>query len=158
MYCAQSSFGFVHKMSLVVLSCLNNFIRNSFVRMYCDSCHVGMHLKKTSKLVNICIAILILNMKEMHDIFGILRSIISRKVKMQLKCRKKDLCSVWRRCSDQMCQRWFVKFHAKDFCLDNAPWLGRPVEVDRDQIKTLIENNQCYTTQVYPAYSKYPNQ
>ena len=23
--------------------------------------------------------------------------------------------------------------------------LGRPVEVDSDQIKTLIENNQCYT-------------
>ena len=24
---------------------------------------------------------------------------------------------------------------------------GRAVEVDSDQIKTLIENNQCYTTQ-----------
>ena len=31
--------------------------------------------------------------------------------------------------------------------LDNAPQLGRPVEVDSDQIKTLIENNQRYTTQ-----------
>ena len=30
--------------------------------------------------------------------------------------------------------------------MDNAPWLGRPVEVGRDQIETLIENNQCYTT------------
>ena len=26
-------------------------------------------------------------------------------------------------------------------------WVGRPAEVDNDQIKTLIENNQCYTTQ-----------
>ena len=31
--------------------------------------------------------------------------------------------------------------------MDNAPWSSRPVEVDSNQIKTLIENNQCYTTQ-----------
>ena len=29
--------------------------------------------------------------------------------------------------------------------LENAAWSGRPVEVDSHQIKTLIENNQCYT-------------
>ena len=39
-----------------------------------------------------------------------------------------------------------MKFHAGDFSLDDAPRLGRPVEVDRDQIETLFENNQCYTT------------
>ena len=31
-------------------------------------------------------------------------------------------------------------------CWTNAPWSGRLVEVDSDQIETLIENNQCYTT------------
>ena len=46
-----------------------------------------------------------------------------------------------------MCQKWFAKFCAGDFSLDNAPWLGRPVEVDRDQIEILTETNQCYTTQ-----------
>ena len=45
--------------------------------------------------------------------------------------------------TDQMCQKWFAKFHPGDFSLDDAPWLVRPAEVDRDQIKTLIENNQC---------------
>ena len=30
--------------------------------------------------------------------------------------------------------------------LDDAPRLRRPVEVDSNQIETLIENNQCYTT------------
>ena len=30
--------------------------------------------------------------------------------------------------------------------LDDAPQTARPVEVDSDQIETLIENNQCYTT------------
>ena len=36
-------------------------------------------------------------------------------------------------------------FHAGDFSLDNAPRYDRPVEVDSDQIETLIENNQLYT-------------
>ena len=31
---------------------------------------------------------------------------------------------------DQKCQKWFAKFHAGDFSLENAPWMGRPVEVD----------------------------
>ena len=49
--------------------------------------------------------------------------------------------------TDQICQKWFAKFHVWDFLLDNAPWLGRPVEVDNNQIETLIENNQCSTMQ-----------
>ena len=52
--------------------------------------------------------------------------------------------------TDGTCQKWFGKFCAGDFSrsfvLDNAPRLGRPVKVDRDQIATLIENNQCYVT------------
>ena len=38
-----------------------------------------------------------------------------------------------------------MKFHG-DFSLDNGPQLGRPVEVDSDQIETSIENSQHYTT------------
>ena len=46
-----------------------------------------------------------------------------------------------------MCQKWFAEFCAGYFSLDNVPWLlGRPAEVDSDQIKTLVEDNQCYTT------------
>ena len=48
--------------------------------------------------------------------------------------------------TDQMCQKWFEKFCAGDFLLDDAPRSGKPVEVDSDQIETLIENSQCYTT------------
>ena len=48
--------------------------------------------------------------------------------------------------TDRMCQKWFVKFCAGDFSLDDAPQSGRPVEVDSDQIETLIENNQHHTT------------
>ena len=45
------------------------------------------------------------------------------------------------------CQKWFVKFCAGDFLLDDAPRSGGPVEVDSDQIEALIENNQHYTMQ-----------
>ena len=41
-------------------------------------------------------------------------------------------------------QQKSAKFHTRDFLLDNAPWSGRPVEVDSDQIGTLIQN--VYTT------------
>ena len=44
----------------------------------------------------------------------------------------------------QTYQNWFAKFHAGDFLLDDAPWSRRPVEIDSDQIKTLIENSQGY--------------
>ena len=38
-----------------------------------------------------------------------------------------------------------MQFRAGDFWLEDAPPSGRPVEVDSDQIATLIENNQCST-------------
>ena len=47
---------------------------------------------------------------------------------------KIDLCSVWKAAvTDSMCQKWFAKFPAGDYSLDNAPQLSRPVEVDSDQ-------------------------
>ena len=42
--------------------------------------------------------------------------------------------------NDRLCQKWFAKFCAGDFSMDyDAPWSGRPVEVDSNQIETLIE-------------------
>ena len=49
--------------------------------------------------------------------------------------------------TDRTCQKWFATFCAGRFSLDDAPRSGRPVEVDSDQIETLIENNQRYTMQ-----------
>ena len=48
--------------------------------------------------------------------------------------------------TDKTCQKWFEKFCAGNFLLDNAPWSGRPAEVDSDWIETLIENNQHSNT------------
>ena len=47
---------------------------------------------------------------------------------------------------DLICLKWFAKFHAGDILLDDTQRSGRPVEAYRDQIKTLIENNQYYCT------------
>ena len=59
----------------------------------------------------------------------------------------KKICAVYGEgaVTDRTRQKWFATFHAGDFSLDDAPWLGRPVEGDSDQIETLIENNQHYT-------------
>ena len=47
--------------------------------------------------------------------------------------------------TDQTCQKFIVKFCAGDFSLDDASPSGRQVEVDSNQIETLIENNQLST-------------
>ena len=56
---------------------------------------------------------------------------------MQLK-HKKKICAVYGEgaATDRTCQKWFAKFHAADFSLDDAPWSGGPVEVVSDQIET----------------------
>ena len=60
----------------------------------------------------------------------------------------KKVCAVYGEgaVTDRTCQKWFAKFRAGDFLLDDAPRSGRPVDVDSDQIETLIDNNQRYTT------------
>ena len=107
-----------------------------------------MHLKKDlSKLVNFCVAILILKMGGKINIFGVLCFIISRKVKMQLKCTKRSVHCIervlwWIEC---------VKSGLQSFVLEISCWTmlhGQVdrVEVDSDQIETIIENNQHRTT------------
>ena len=41
---------------------------------------------------------------------------------------QKKICAVYGESAmtDRMCQKWFAKFHAGDFSLDDAPRLGRP--------------------------------
>ena len=55
--------------------------------------------------------------------------------------QKKKICAVCGEGAVTTCQRWFAKYSAGDLLLDNAPLLGRPIEVDSEQIETLIENS-----------------
>ena len=47
---------------------------------------------------------------------------------------QKKICAMYGKdaVTDRTCQKWFMKFCAGDFLLDNAPCSGRPVEVDND--------------------------
>ena len=51
---------------------------------------------------------------------------------------EKKICAVYGEgaVTDEMCQKWFAKFHAGDFSQDDAPWLSRPLVVDGSQIET----------------------
>ena len=74
---------------------------------------------------------------EKKTIFKYLFFIISRKVKAQLKCQKKKkqkknkIYVVFGEgaLTDPMCQKWFVKFYAGDFSLEDAPQSGRPLKL-----------------------------
>ena len=81
-----------------------------------------------------------------------------KKSKNATKTQKK-ICAVYGESAvtDQMCQKWSVKSCAGDSLLYDVPWLGRPAEVDSDQIRT-IKNNQHHTTREIADISKYPNQ
>ena len=56
---------------------------------------------------------------------------------------QKMVCAVYGEgaVTNQTCQKGFTKFCAGDFLLEGDPWLGKSVEVDSNQIETLIENN-----------------
>ena len=71
-----------------------------------------------------------------------------KKGKNTTETQKED-CAVYGEgaVTGRTCQKWFAKFRAEDFSLDNASRSGRPVEVDSDQIETIVENNQRYTMQ-----------
>ena len=72
---------------------------------------------------------------------------------------QKKICAVYGEgaVADWARQKWFAKFHARNFSLDNAPWSGRPVEVDSDQAETLIAVIIIPCGR-YPIFSKYSNQ
>ena len=102
---SQTRWSYWTKQHLVVV----NLIQNNFVRLYCNSCHISVPFKNNlPKLVNFCVAILILKMEGKKQRSGILCFIISRKVRMQLKWKKN--CSVYGdgAVTKQMHQKWFV--------------------------------------------------
>ena len=104
--------------------------------------------KNVSKLVNFCVALLILKMEENKQHFWHTMLYYFKKGKNATEMQEK-ICAVHGEgaVTDQT-SKWFAKFPAEDFSVDDAPWWGSPDEVDSDQIETLIENND----------SKYPNQ
>ena len=93
--------------------------------------------------MNFCVAILIEDGRKQATFWPIMLY-YSKKSKNATETPQK-MCAVYGEgaVTNGTCQKWFAKFHAEDFSRDSAAWSGRPVEVDSNQIETLIENNQC---------------
>ena len=62
-----------------------------------------------------------------------------KKCKTTTEAQKK-ICSVYEEgvVTERIHQKWFVKFHARAFSLDSLLWLDRPVEVNSNELKTLM--------------------
>ena len=103
-----------------------------------------MHLKKLIKTGEFLCSHFNIEDGRKHTFFNIMLY-YCKKGKNTTEMENK-ICAVFGEdaVTDQMCQKWFVKFQAGDFSLNND---ARPVEVDSNQIETLTENNQCYTMQ-----------
>ena len=108
-----------------------------------------MNFKKSlSKLVNFCVAILILKMEEYKQHFQHIMLYYFKKDKNTIETyTQKDLWNVCGRCCD------WSSFRSGLWCfmLEISHWTilhrsGRPVEVDSNQI-SLFENSQRYTLQ-----------
>ena len=100
---------------------------------------LSIHFLKTSDLVNYCVAILILMMEDKYQHFQHIMFYYFKKGKNTTE-RQKKICAVYGEgaVTDRTCQKWFAKFRAGDFSLDDVPRSGGPVEVESDQIETLI--------------------
>ena len=86
-----------------------------------------------SKLVNFCVAILILKIHSQHIMLYYFK-----KGKIPTETHKKDLYSVWRRCCDSLnVSKVVCKVSCWRFLGGWCSWSGRPIEVDSDQIETL---------------------
>ena len=81
--------------------------------------------------MNFHVAILILKMEENAQRFWHIMLYNIKEGKNATETQK-EICAVVGEgaVTDQTCPKWFVKFHAGDFLLDDAPWSGRQVEVD----------------------------
>ena len=92
---AKTFVQFFCKMTLVALSCLTSF--KTTVGLYCDSCHISVHKKKQlSKLVNFCVAILILRMEgEKKATFSAIMLYYCRKSKNTTEMQE-NVCAVYR--------------------------------------------------------------
>ena len=78
--------------------------------------------------MNFCDDILVLEMEEHKWHFWHIKLYCFKKSKNASETQKK-ICAVYGEgaVTDQTCQKWFVKFHAGDFLLDDASWSDRTV-------------------------------
>ena len=127
----KSLFVFFCKMVLVVLSVFN-FIQKNFVD-YIVTAVISVCIKKINIGEFLC-SHFNTEDERRYAIFLAYYVLLFQEGKNTTEMQKK-ICAVCGEgaVTDQMCQKWFVKFPTGDFSLDDAPWSGRPIEVDSNQ-------------------------
>ena len=112
-----------------------------------------MHFKKNknfSKLVNFCIATLILKKEEKRNILSIIFFVISRKVKTLLKCKKRFVqcmkCYDWSNVSELLVQYGRVKGSALIFpCQSTKITTSCWTTIDRIMLCCCSATQSCLT-------------
>ena len=93
---------------------------------------ISISIKILSKLVDVCVAISMLKMKEKKATLWCIMLYYFKKSKNTTATHTHiQICVVYGEVSltDQTCQKWLAKSHAVDFSLDDAPQLNRAVAV-----------------------------
>ena len=97
-----------------------------------------------------------LNMEKNKVHFRHLMLFFYRKGKNATQAANK-ICAVYSKSAvaQRTVRKWFARFKAGDFNLEDQERLGRPSTTDEDLLKTLIENNPRYTTHKLAEMLKY---
>ena len=122
-----------------------NFIQNNFVILYCGSCHISIH-SKIIKIAEFLYSHFNTDAERKRQLCLHIMLYYFKKGKTATETQKM-ICAL---CGEGAvtkwtCQKWFLKFCTGNLLLDNAPCLGSPIEVDKNQFKILNENNQHCT-------------
>ena len=106
----KSPLHFFCMMALVLLSCLN-FIGNISVSVLWQLSYQCTLKKHLSKLLNFCVAILIMKMEDNEQNFQLIMPYYFKKGKNATETQKK-ICAVYGEgaVTDRTCQKWFAKF------------------------------------------------
>ena len=61
----------------------------------------------------------------------------------------KNICAVCgeNALSSRSCRKWFQRFRAENFCLEDEERSGRPPQTDKDKIRDLVEKSRSLTVQ-----------
>ena len=70
----------------------------------------------------------------------------------------KNICAVYgeNALSSRTCRKWFQRFRAGNFCLEDEERSGRPPQTDEDKIRDLVEKSRSLTVQEMSNVLKIP--
>nr|XP_033202508.1 histone-lysine N-methyltransferase SETMAR-like [Bombus vancouverensis nearcticus] len=71
---------------------------------------------------------------------------------------RKNICAVYgeNTLSSRTCRKWFQRFRAGNFCLEEEVRSGRPPQTDGDKIRDLVEKSPSLTVQEMSNVLKIP--